>query len=98
MGSRPLINPMNRQVWHLPVDSITIERSGVAVCLSDAMRRVEALTAAIEKMLAATYEEQIPEPKKSHWADIPIVLRIAIQPEQIVPEGTLDPGPEIPLT
>lgn len=96
IGSRPLINPINRQVWHLPVDSITIERSGIAVCLSDAMRRVEALAAALEKMLARTYDEQIPGPRNRYGADLTIALRFAIQQEQIVPEGTLDPEPDMP--
>ena len=95
VGSRPLLNPLDRQVWHLPVDSITIERSGVSVALSDAMRRVEGLAVAMEGMLAETYANQIASPRR-HAADVTIRLYIRINPKQIVPDGTLDPIPELP--
>jgi hypothetical protein len=56
-------------MWHFPVDAITIERSGVAVCLSDAMRRVETLAKALEKMLADSFAQQLPD-HGHHGADI----------------------------
>lgn len=46
---------MNRQVWHLPVDSIMVERSGISVCLSNAMRRVEGWAAAMEENLVKAF-------------------------------------------
>jgi hypothetical protein len=94
VGSRPLLNPLDREVWHLPVDSITLERSGVSVALSDAMRRVEGLAAAMESMFAQTYASQIPRPGR-HAADVTLRLYMRISPQQIVPDGTLDPVPEL---
>jgi hypothetical protein len=95
LGSRPIVNPLNRQVWHLPVDSITIERGGVLMPLSDAMRRVAALAAGLERMLAEAYAKQIPTPGR-HAADLTIVLRMSIRPDQIVPDGTPEPEPAPP--
>ena len=95
VGSRPLLNPLNRDIWHLPVDSISIERSGVSVALSDAMRRVEGLADTMERMLAETHANQIASLKR-HGADVTIRLYIRINPKQIVPDGTLDPIPELP--
>jgi hypothetical protein len=95
-GLHPIINPLSRRVWHLPLDMVTLERSGISVCLSDAMRRVEALVAAMEKTLAEAFSQQVPAEHqgKTHGADIVVSLVIAVGPEQIVPEGTLDPDPE----
>jgi hypothetical protein len=95
LGARPLINPANRQRWHVPVDAITIERNGVSVCLSDAMRRVEALAAALEKMLADSFAQQLPE-QGHHAADVTVSLVIQIGPEQVVPEGAPEPEPQLP--
>jgi hypothetical protein len=95
-GLHPIINPLSRRVWHLPLDMVTLERSGISVCLSDAMRRVEALVSAMEKTLAEAFSQQVPAEHqgKTHGADIVVSLVIAVGPEQIVPEGTLDPDPE----
>ena len=95
LGSRPLINPANRPRWYLPVDGITVERSGISVCLSDAMRRVEALAAALEKMLADSFAQQLPE-QGHHAADVTVSLVIQIGPENVVPEGAPEPEPQLP--
>jgi hypothetical protein len=97
-SSHPIINPLNRRVWHLRVDSITLERSGVSVCISDAMRRLEALTISMEENLARAYAEQIPleHQGKTHGADVVICMKIGVQPEQIVPENMPDPEPDLP--
>lgn len=91
VGSRPLINPLDRRLWHVPVDSITVERNGVAVCLSDAMRTVESLAKALERMLAQSFRKQLPT-QSHHGADVIVSLVIDISPEQVVPEGMPEPG------
>ncbi|MGD0013553.1 MAG: hypothetical protein ABSD56_03885 [Bryobacteraceae bacterium] len=98
MGSRPLINPAGRRIWHLPVDFITIERSGVSVCLSDAMRRMEALVASMEKGFSDACAEQIPEEHKgkTYGADLLLCVVMSVAAQQIVPEDTPDPEPELP--
>jgi hypothetical protein len=99
MGSRPMVNPINRKLWHLPVDSVTVERGGVAVCLSDAMRRVAILAKALEDSLSTAFADQLSEEdrRKTHGADCILRLVMRVAPEQIVPEGTPDPEPELPL-
>ncbi len=92
LGSRPLINPANRLMWHVPVDAITIERSGVSVCLSDAMRTVESLTKALEKMLSDSFAQQLPD-QSHHGADLTVSLVIQVRPEQVLPAGTSEPEP-----
>jgi|CZKS01.1.fsa_nt_gi hypothetical protein len=96
-SSHPIINPLNRTLWHLRVDSITIERSGVSVCLSDAMRRLAALTVSMEENLSKAYLEQIPAQYQgqTHAADVVVCVVISVNQEQIVPEDTPDPEPEL---
>jgi len=77
------------------VDAITIERSGISVCLSDAMRRVEALAGAMETMLAESFAQQLPD-QGHHAADVTVSLTIQIGPDQVVPEGTPEPEPQLP--
>ena len=77
LGTRSLINPANRQIWYGPVDAITTERGGVAVCLSDAMRRLDALVPFLEKMLSAAYARQLPA-QEHHAADITISVVMKI--------------------
>ncbi|MBK5292739.1 MAG: hypothetical protein JJE04_13800 [Acidobacteriia bacterium] len=98
MGSHPMVNPLDRQLWHLPVDSITIERSGVFVCLSDAMRRLKAYIGHMEQSLTEAYATQIPEEHrgKTHGAGMLLTLVFRVAPEQIVPEDTPDPEPDLP--
>jgi hypothetical protein len=93
-----MIDPLNRLVWRLPVDSITIERGGVTVCLSDAMRRVAALAVSMEEMLAKAYAEQIPEEHRASTpgADFVLGLWIKITSDQIVPKDAPDQEPELP--
>jgi hypothetical protein len=95
MGSRPFVNPLKRIEWNVPVDSITIERSGVAVCLSDAMRRVAALAVGLEKKLARTFAEQVPEPQQYQPADVILGVAVSIAPQQIVSDHTPEPEPTI---
>jgi hypothetical protein len=59
------------------------------------MRRVEGLAAAMEKMLTETYASQITTPGR-YAADVTLRLYIRINPQQIVPDGTPDPLPEMP--
>lgn len=59
------------------------------------MRRVEGLAVTMERMLAETHANQIASLKR-HGADVTIRLYIRINPKQIVPDGTLDPIPELP--
>ena len=93
LGTRPLINPANRPMWHVPVDAVTIERNGVSVCLSDAMRRVDRLAKALEMMLADSFAAQLPD-QGHHGADIAVSLVFHVGSEQVVPEGTPEPEPE----
>ncbi len=95
VGQRTLINPADRPKWHIPIDAITIERSGVRVCLSDAMRRTEVLAKALEKMLAVTYTEQMPN-SPTHGADLTLSLVFGIAPEKVVAADVPDPDPVIP--
>jgi hypothetical protein len=78
-------------MWHVPVDAI--ERSGVAVCLSDAMRRVETLATALETMLADSFARQIPD-QRHHGADMVVNLVVQVGPALVVPEDV--PEPELP--
>jgi hypothetical protein len=96
LGSRPMINPLDRKLWHMPIDSITIERSGVSVSLSDAMRRVIILVRSLEESLAEAYK-QIPEEHrdKTHAADVTVTLVIGVSADRIVSEGTPDPEPAL---
>lgn len=98
MGSRPSINPLSRKQWHVPVDSITIERSGVAVCLSDAMRRLASLAAGLERNLARAYTQQIPNPEKHQAADIILGIVMRIEQKQILAENTPEGEVEVPLS
>jgi hypothetical protein len=93
-----IINPMNRQMWHVPVDSITLERSGISVCLSDAMRRTEAWAKALEDNLAKAFEEQVPPEHQGKHSGSDLVLNIVlgVRTDQIVPKGTPGHEPEIP--
>jgi hypothetical protein len=77
----PLINPANRQIWYGPVDAITTERGAVAVCLSDAMRRLDALVPVLEKMLSAAYAGQLPA-QEHHAADITVSVVMKILPKE----------------
>jgi len=93
LGSRSLINPLNRPKWHVPVDGITLERSGVSLCLSDAMRSVERLTKSLEEALTNSLD-QLPH-QGHHAADVTVNLVIQVGPKQVIPEGTLEPEPEL---
>ncbi len=95
LGVRTLISPANRQRWYVPVDAITVERSGVSVCLSDAMRRVESVAGAMEKMLADSFARQLPD-QSHHAADVTVSVAILIGPEQVVPEDAPEPKPQLP--
>jgi hypothetical protein len=95
LGRRPLINPANRAVWHFPIDAITIERSGVSVCLSDAMRRVEAMARSLETALTVSRASQLPD-QGQHGADVTLSLVFALAPERVVPPDTPDPEPTLP--
>ena len=94
IGSRPMINPLNRELWHLPIDSITIERSGVAVSLSDSIRRVVILMSSLERSLVEAFT-QIPEELRgrTHAADVTVKLVMEVRAHQIVPEDAPDPEP-----
>jgi hypothetical protein len=97
-ASFPLINPMNRQRWHAPVDSITLERNGISVCLSDAMRTVASWVQGLEESLQIAFAEQIPTQQRHRHAGSDLVLNIVlgVRDDQIVPEGTAAPQPEEP--
>jgi hypothetical protein len=93
VGQRPAVNPGGRAFWHVPIDLITIERSGVSVCLSDAMRRVVVVAASIDKSLSEAFAREIPEAdqRKTHAADLTIKLVMKVLPDRILPEGSQDP-------
>jgi hypothetical protein len=95
-GSRPMVTPAKREVWHHPVDSVTIERGGIAVCLSDAMRAVAAATQSLERDISKAYLDYIPEEKRGNIfrANAVVTLRAMVKPEQIVVED--DPSLPVP--
>jgi hypothetical protein len=97
-GSHPVINPAGRRVWRFPVDSITIEQSGISVGVSDAVRSVARLAAFLEESLGKAFAEQIPEQHRETrpGADLLVCIAFSVRPDQIVPEGTPDVELESP--
>jgi creatinine amidohydrolase/Fe(II)-dependent formamide hydrolase-like protein len=59
------------------------------------MRRVEAVAQALEKMLADSFAQQLPD-QGHHAADVTVSLTIQIGPEQVVPKGAPEPEPQLP--
>lgn len=82
MGSRPVINPAGRDAWHSPVDAITLERSGVAVCLSDATRKLEAWVRVLEQRLEEAYAVQFPN-MVHPGSDLTINVEFTVDPSII---------------
>jgi hypothetical protein len=61
------------------------------------MRRLAALTVSMEENLSKAYLEQIPAQYQgqTHAADVVVCVVISVNQEQIVPEDTPDPEPEL---
>jgi hypothetical protein len=94
-----MVNPVGtRSFWHEPIDSITIERDGVAVCLSDAMRRVTIVAESLDRGLSEAFAREVPEEhlRKTHAADLTIRIVMQVLPEKIVSEGSVDPELALP--
>jgi hypothetical protein len=65
-SSHPIINPLNRQVWHLRVDSITIERSKIPIPNRDPFGSVEAVTPLLR---SAIVFELLPQPHRFSFSN-----------------------------
>ncbi|MGO9095455.1 MAG: hypothetical protein ACLQGV_09550 [Bryobacteraceae bacterium] len=97
-GSHSVINPVGRRLWRSPVDSITIERSGISVNVSDAVRSVSRLAAFLEKSLGKAFAEQIPERHRGirPGGDLLVRMVFGVRPDQIVSEEMPDVELESP--
>jgi hypothetical protein len=56
-------NQPGRSAGYPPIDAVTLERAGVAVCIGDAVRSMPAIVDSIERGLSAAFAQMVPDEK-----------------------------------